>query len=126
MPCPFCDSNPARVVLSTAHAVALRDGFPVSEGHTLVVPRRHVGSLFDLTPDERAAVWNLVAEVRSVLQRDLSPDGFNVGLNDGKAAGQTVMHAHVHLIPRRLGDVPDPRGGIRWILPDHAAYWEDR
>ena len=126
MPCPFCEPNPARGVLRPDHAVALRDGLPVSEGHTIVVPRRHVASLFDLTPDERAAAWDLVTEVRSLLQRDLSPDGFNVGLNDGKAAGQTVMHAHVHVIPRRIGDVPDPRGGVRWILPDRAAYWEDR
>jgi diadenosine tetraphosphate (Ap4A) HIT family hydrolase len=126
MPCPFCNPDPERIITSTPHAIALRDGFPLAEGHTLVLPRRHVASLYDLTPEEQAAVWHLVAEIRSRLQRELTPDGFNIGLNDGEAAGQTVMHAHVHVIPRRHGDVPDPRGGVRWILPDRAAYWEKK
>jgi diadenosine tetraphosphate (Ap4A) HIT family hydrolase len=126
MPCPFCEPDHDRVVRSTEHAIALRDGFPISEGHTLVVPRRHRASLFDLTPGEREAVWELVAEVRDQIAQDLAPDGFNIGLNDGEAAGQTIMHAHVHVIPRRRGDTPDPRGGVRWVLPDRAAYWEDR
>lgn len=126
MDCPFCRPDPARVVASTDSALAIRDGFPLSEGHTLVVPRRHVASLFELNPDERAAVWELAAEVRADVDRKLAPDGFNVGLNDGEAAGQTVMHAHVHVIPRHRGDVDDPRGGVRWVLPRKAAYWQDR
>ena len=124
--CPFCDPEPDRVVASSDHAVALLDGYPVSEGHTLVVPTKHAASLFDLSPEEQAAVWTLVREVRDHLQSALSPDGFNIGLNDGEAAGQTVLHAHVHVIPRHRGDVPDPRGGVRWVIPDRAAYWTDR
>lgn len=122
--CPFCRPAAGRVRRETAHAQALLDGFPVTPGHTLVVPRRHVASLFELTETERAAVWALVAEVRAALVAEFQPDGFTVGLNDGPAAGQTVPHAHVHVIPRRTGDVPDPRGGVRRVRPERAAYWE--
>lgn len=111
------------MVREASLVLAVTDGFPVSEGHTLVVPRRHVASLFDLREDERAAIWAMVGEIRSELAVRLAPQGFNVGLNDGRAAGQTVMHAHVHVIPRFDGDVPDPRGGVRWVVPGKAAYW---
>jgi diadenosine tetraphosphate (Ap4A) HIT family hydrolase len=100
------------------------DAFPVTQGHTLIVPKRHVASLFDLPDEEQVALWKLVAQVRGKLASELQPDGFNVGVNDGPAAGQTVPHAHIHLIPRRMGDVADPRGGVRWIIPNKAAYWE--
>ena len=95
----------------------------MSVGHTLVLPVRHVPDFFALSAEEQADVWRLVAEVRLDLERRLSPDGFNVGLNAGRAAGQTVEHAHVHVIPRFVGDVPDPRGGVRWVLPESAVYW---
>lgn len=121
--CPFCRLEKNRIRLESEFAVAFLDGFPVTTGHTLVIPRRHVASLFELTEKEQAEVWKLVAEVRSMLVAEFHPDGFNIGLNDGTAAGQTVMHAHVHVIPRRHGDVADPRGGVRWIIPDKAAYW---
>jgi len=124
--CPFCDPEPDRFVASNDHAVAVRDGYPVSEGHTLVVPRKHAASLFELSHEEQSAVWVLAREIRNRLQAELSPDGFNIGLNDGETAGQTVPHAHVHVIPRYRGDVPDPRGGVRWIIPDRAVYWTDR
>src|SRR5262245_41834096 len=121
--CPFCDLERARVTLENGAASAFPDAFSVAEGHTLVVPRRHVASLFDLPEEEQAALWSLVALVRAKLMEELRPDGFNVGVNDGPAAGQTVMHAHVHVIPRRKGDVPDPRGGVRCVIPKRAAYW---
>lgn len=121
--CPFCHLERNRIHLENEFATAFFDVFPVTEGHTLVVPKRHVACLFDLSDEEHAAVWKLVMQVRAKLMADLKPDGFNVGLNDGTAAGQTVMHAHVHIIPRRKGDVADPRGGVRWIVPDKAAYW---
>jgi diadenosine tetraphosphate (Ap4A) HIT family hydrolase len=124
--CPFCRLEKGRLRLESEFAAALPDGFAVTEGHTLVLPKRHVASLFDLTEREQAAVWLLVAEVRATLMAEMRPDGFNVGLNDGSAAGQTVMHAHVHVIPRRDGDVADPRGGVRWVVPDKAAYWSGR
>jgi diadenosine tetraphosphate (Ap4A) HIT family hydrolase len=106
-------------------AAALADGFPVSTGHMLVVPTRHQPDFFALSAEEQADVWGLVAQVRRELERQLAPDGFTVGLNDGVAAGQTIDHAHVHVIPRSAGDVPDPRGGVRWVLPSKAAYWSD-
>jgi diadenosine tetraphosphate (Ap4A) HIT family hydrolase len=122
--CPFCHLSPGRLSRSSTHARALSDAYPVTPGHTLVVPIRHVASLFDLAADELADVWRLVGEVRAALAASHTPDAFTIGVNDGEAAGQTVGHAHVHVIPRRRGDVPDPRGGVRWVIPDRAPYWE--
>jgi diadenosine tetraphosphate (Ap4A) HIT family hydrolase len=121
--CPFCAPDPSRVVAAHEHAVALRDGYPVSPGHTLIVPRRHVASLVDLSAEEWAAIGTLLRVARAALDATLAPQGYNVGVNDGPAAGQTVMHLHVHLIPRYHGDVTDPRGGVRWVLPAKADYW---
>ncbi len=106
------------------HAVAIGDRYPVSRGHTLVIPKVHSETLFAQSAEIQADIWRLVARVRDELQSRFNPDGFNVGLNDGRAAGQTVEHAHMHVIPRFDGDVADPRGGIRWVLPEHAAYWD--
>lgn len=92
----------------------------------LVIPKRHVASLADVTTDEARALWALLAEVRARVDAKLRPDGYNVGVNDGRAAGQTVMHLHVHLIPRFDGDRPDPRGGVRWVIPEKADYWSER
>lgn len=122
-PCPFCTLPRERILVETDAAIAFFDGYPVTEGHTLIIPRRHVARLFDLAPAELQALWDLVARMRDSLQGRFRPDGFNLGLNEGEAAGQTIGHAHVHLIPRRRGDVPDPRGGVRWIIPDKARYW---
>ena len=122
--CPFCELPPEREWLETEAALAVPDLYPAADGHSLVFPRRHVASLFDLDPEEQQAVWELVAEVRGLLARQYHPDGFTVGINDGLAAGQTIEHAHVHVIPRHLGDVPDPTGGLRGILPHKARYWE--
>ena len=121
--CPFCHLEKSRIFLENELAVAFPDAFPIAEGHTLVIPKRHVASLFDLPDDEQIALWRLVALVRGKLMAELQPDGFNIGINDGTAAGQTVMHAHVHVIPRRKGDADDPRGGVRWVLPKKAQYW---
>jgi diadenosine tetraphosphate (Ap4A) HIT family hydrolase len=122
--CPFCDVDAARVWLTNDHAVALKDAFPVSQGHSLVVPKVHVRSLFELPEEVQESIWRMVALVRSHLAVELQPDGFNVGLNDGAAAGQTVPHAHVHVIPRFRDDCADPRGGVRWVIPSKAAYWK--
>jgi diadenosine tetraphosphate (Ap4A) HIT family hydrolase len=121
--CPFCEPDEDRVWLENSVGLVLWDAFPVTRGHTLVVPRRHVDSIYELTADEQSAMWGLVADARQRLTADLHPDGFNIGVNDGPEAGQTVTHAHVHVIPRYQGDVTDPRGGIRWVLPDKARYW---
>lgn len=123
MNCPFCTFDTSRIIASNNHAIAIRDGFPISEGHTLIIPKRHIASLFEATSEEQVALLDLLGLARQQLLDELKPDGFNIGLNDGTAAGQTVMHLHIHLIPRYLGDQPDPRGGVRWIFPDKAAYW---
>lgn len=125
-PCPFCHLPESRVWLTTPLCAALFDGYPVAEGHALVIPRRHVASLFDLPPEEFADAWTLVTRVRAELAERFHPDSFNVGVNDGPAAGQTVPHAHIHVIPRKNGDVVDPRGGIRWVIPGKANYWTKR
>ena len=121
--CPFCNLPQERVLLETGTTLAFFDAYPVTEGHALVVPKRHVASIFELPPEELAAVWTQVATVRNVIAKKYSPDAFNIGVNKGSAAGQTVPHAHIHVIPRRKGDAPDPRGGIRWIIPGKAKYW---
>jgi diadenosine tetraphosphate (Ap4A) HIT family hydrolase len=121
--CPFCSLDPEHKCMENEHSFAFPDAYPLADGHTLVVPRKHVSSIYELSADEQSAVWDLVAEVRQRLLTGLKPDGFNIGVNDGEAAGQTVEHAHVHVIPRRKGDVPDPRGGVRWIIDEKANYW---
>ena len=106
------------MLLSNALAFATQDQFPICDGHTLIVPRRHTSDLFDLTPEEAAACHSLAREVRDRLNAGpRPPDGYNFGVNVGVAGGQGVMHVHFHLLPRYVGDVPEPRGGVRNILP---------
>jgi diadenosine tetraphosphate (Ap4A) HIT family hydrolase len=95
----------------------------VTQGHTLIVPRRHVASFFELTMYERLAMLGLLDQAKATLDTKYSPGGFNIGVDDGAVAGQTVMHVHIHLIPRYKGDADDPRGGVRWIFPRKADYW---
>ena len=121
--CPFCALPAERILLLADEALVIRDAFPVSPGHTLVIPRRHIGSFFELTDAERACMVELLAKAKAELDLSFQPDGFNIGINDGAAAGQTVPHLHLHLIPRYRGDAPDPRGGVRWVLPAKAKYW---
>jgi diadenosine tetraphosphate (Ap4A) HIT family hydrolase len=107
--------------LQTVAAIA--DSFPVAEGHALVVPKRHVESFFELTTDEVGDAWNLLNLLRDrMMSEDPDIRGFNVGVNVGAAAGQTIPHAHIHLIPRRHGDASDPRGGVRGVIPHRKAY----
>ena len=121
--CIFCEVQADRTIASNTLAVAIRDNYPVTELHTLVVPRRHCRTFFDLFEPERRAINQLLDEVRTeILGRDSSVGGFNIGINNGEAAGQTIDHAHVHLIPRRPGDVQDPRGGVRSVIPGKAVY----
>jgi diadenosine tetraphosphate (Ap4A) HIT family hydrolase len=124
--CPFCTLPAARVMLRNEWAIVVRDAFPVSLGHTLVIPLRHVGSFFDTTATEREAMLTLLNEAKQQLDAEFSPAGYNIGINDGAAAGQTVGHLHMHLIPRYVGDQQDPRGGVRWVIPEKADYWSAR
>lgn len=124
-PCPFCTLAEDRILASNELAVATPDGFPVSPGHTLIIPKRHVASWFDTTPEEQLAVIALLGQMKLRLDAERSPAGYNIGINDGPAAGQTVRHLHLHLIPRYDGDTEDPRGGVRWVFPHRAAYWKE-
>ncbi len=122
-PCAFCNLAAGRVIDENTTAIAIRDGYPVSPGHTLLIPKRHTGSFFVLTEQERSDILALLDRAKLVLDKEFKPQGFNIGINDGAAAGQTVPHLHVHLIPRFDGDLPDPRGGVRWVIPEKAKYW---
>ncbi|WP_322068993.1 HIT family protein [Paraburkholderia bannensis] len=124
--CPFCAIPADRIVDQNDTGAVLRDGFPVSPGHTLIVSKRHVGSLFDLSLSEREQLFLLVDRAKLALDEQFRPDAYNIGINDGAAAGQTVPHLHIHLIPRYQGDIEDPRGGVRWIIPAKADYWSTR
>ena len=119
--CVFC--RPQREILArNASAIAVLDSYPVSPGHALVLPLRHVVTIWDLDAGEFDDCFRLVREVKPILEARFKPDGFNVGANCGEAAGQSVWHAHIHVIPRYKGDVPNPRGGVRNVIPHKAHY----
>ena len=120
--CPFCNPQKDEIVLANDLCYARYDRYPVSPGHLLLIPFRHVAGLFDATDDEQAALLALVREAKALLDERFRPDGYNVGVNVGKTAGQTVMHLHVHVIPRYAGDMADPRGGVRGVIPERRVY----
>lgn len=120
-PCLFC-TDPQGVSLNAALAYSARDTRAVSPGHTVVIPRRHVASFFDLTPDEVHACMELIAEERKLLDKEFKPDGYNIGVNVGPAAGQSIFHVHIHIIPRYQGDVENPQGGVRHVIPNKGHY----
>ena len=124
--CPFCSLPTTRIIGENEHAMWFRDGYPVSPGHSLIVPKRHTGSFFTLSEQERQALLVLLDQAKAAAEAELRPDGYNIGINDGPAAGQTVPHLHIHLIPRFEGDQADPRGGVRWVIPENADYWSNR
>lgn len=122
--CPFCQLTTDDVAVENAFHVVIRDRYPVSLGHSLIIPKRHVASLFELTSVEFNALHELLHITRERLDAQYQPEGYNIGVNVGSAAGQTVFHLHVHVIPRYTGDCIDPRGGVRWVLPEKAVYWK--
>jgi ATP adenylyltransferase len=120
--CPFCEIQ-FDIIAKNTLAIAFDDKYPIAKDHTLVVPLRHTPSFFDLDSHERNACLSLVDEMREIiLKKDKTVTGFNIGINDGIDAGQTVFHSHIHIIPRRKGDVLDPRGGIRNMIPNKSSY----
>ncbi len=121
--CSFCTLASGRIIDENSTAIAIRDGYPVSHGHTLLITKRHIGSFFDLTEAERSDILALLNRAKLAVDHEFQPQGYNIGINDGPCAGQTVPHLHVHLIPRYAGDLTDPRGGVRWVLPEKAKYW---
>lgn len=119
--CIFC--RPGRTILAeNASGIAVYDKHPVSPGHVLIIPRRHAITVWDLTDQEYADCFQLARDVQPLLQERFKPDGFNIGANCGEAAGQSVWHAHIHVIPRYKGDTPSPRGGVRNVIPLKANY----
>ncbi len=122
--CPFCRvvESEREIIASSALSLAFFDGFPVSPGHALIIPKRHVASFFDLTKEEQLDLLKLADEVKIIVEERYHPDGYNVGINVGEAAGQSVFHVHMHLIPRYHGDVSNPRGGVRGVIPSKQNY----
>lgn len=120
-PCLFC-TDPRGVSGQNELAYSARDSYPASPGHTLVIPRRHVASFFELTPEEVAACMDLIKFEKDHIDREFSPDGYNIGVNVGPAAGQSIFHVHLHIIPRYKGDVENPQGGVRHVIPKNAHY----
>ena len=121
--CVFCNNCAGRIIAENELCFAIRDGFPVTDLHTLIIPKRHVADYFDLHQPELNAIHDLLSRQRqSIMHEDKSVTGFNVGINAGKSAGQTVFHVHIHLIPRRNGDVEEPRGGVRGVIPRKQSY----
>ena len=124
MECVLCQRLVEGLVIARNElAAAFPDAFPVSPGHVLIVPRRHEGDFFALSEREQEAMLRLIPAAREWVEAERSPGGYNLGVNIGDVAGQTIAHAHLHVIPRYTGDVPDPRGGVRWVLPERARYW---
>ena len=116
--CPFCKPFADEIVVKNDLCYARWDRFPAGKGHLLIIPFRHTPYFFSMTKEERRAMMELLVICKTVIEENFVPDGYTIGINEGLAAGQTVMHCHCHMIPRYTGDVPDPAGGIRGILPD--------
>ena len=119
--CPFCDTT-REILLESEMCFAIYDKFPVNSGHVLVIPERHVGNYFDLNQNEMDGLCNMQNDIKSILEQKFNPDGFNVGFNVGESAGQTINHVHIHIIPRFAGDMEDPTGGVRHVIPGRGYY----
>ena len=118
--CPFCGEP--EIIIENELAFAHYDTYPVSEGHCLLIPRRHFAEYFDATAREKTAIWELLDEVKPIIDQRFRPDGYNVGVNIGRAAGQSIPHLHIHVIPRYAGDVENPQGGVRGVIPHRQKY----
>ena len=120
--CPFCNIEPTRIIEKRKLSLAFFDKFPVSVGHALIIPKRHEPNYLNLTSEEKLDIEKLTNSVINYLKMKYSPDGFNIGINIGKAAGQTISHCHIHIIPRYEGDMDDPTGGVRGVIPKKQKY----
>lgn len=121
--CPFCNIGSEReIIIESPMAYSIYDTFPISKGHSLIIPKRHCANYFELTSEEQSACWSMVNTVKQILMQKYNPDGFNVGINVNEEAGQTIPHVHIHLIPRYKGDVKDPEGGVRGVIPEKRIY----
>ncbi len=120
--CPFCLLPDKHILKRSACCVMFYDKYPVSPGHVLIVPTRHESDYFNLKKEEKIEIWDLVETAKEYIESRFHPEGYNVGINIGEPAGQSVFHVHVHIIPRYKGDVPSPKGGIRGVIPEKQKY----
>lgn len=121
-PCLFCNPKPDEIIAETELALLITDSYPVSPGHSLVIPKRHIKTYFECTAAENREFHELVLRGKQYAEENHSPDGYNIGCNNDLAAGQSVFHLHIHIIPRYLGDVENPKGGVRWVVPKKSQY----
>jgi diadenosine tetraphosphate (Ap4A) HIT family hydrolase len=126
--CVFCEAlkDRRRIIGENERAFSIYDRYPVQDGHALIMPKRHVTSFFELDQSEINDMFALAKEIKTIIDHDHHPDGYNLGINDGICSGQTVMHVHLHLIPRHQGDVPDPTGGVRGVIPAKKTYGDPK
>jgi len=120
--CLFCNYDKNQYILENDLAFALYDHFPVNEGHTLIIPKRHFSSFFDASEEEVLAIYDLIHKSKAIIDKKYSPTGYNIGVNIGEDAGQTIMHLHIHIIPRYKGDVENPKGGVRKLKKELVPY----
>ena len=121
--CPFCLNNlTSEIILENNFSYAIYDKFPVSKGHILIIPKQHNSNYFDLSLEEQKECLILLNNAKKIIDKEFKPDGYNIGINVNKDAGQTIWHAHIHLIPRYGGDVEEPRGGVRGVIPSKRNY----
>lgn len=120
--CIFCERKDKKIIFENEYIYVIYDGFPVNPGHTLIITKRHVSNYFDTTIDEKKSIDEALMLMKTKLDKEFHPDGYNIGINNGLAAGQTIMHLHVHLIPRYQGDIENPRGGVRGVIPQKQSY----
>lgn len=122
MVCTFCNLEETKILIENDGAQAIFDGYPVNEGHMLIIPKNHIETYFEASQSQKKLLWDLVEECKEYLDKRFAPDGYNIGINNGVAAGQTIMHLHIHLIPRYAGDIDNPRGGVRGVIPSKRIY----
>ena len=120
--CKFCNIPKGNVIIESELSLAFYDKYPVNKGHILVIPKNHISSYFNLSPNEKLDVWNMVDKIKALLENKYQPDAYNIGINIGEPAGQTIFHCHIHIIPRYNGDVDNPLGGVRGVIPSKQKY----
>lgn len=120
--CPFCEILDDEIYISNDYAIARFDKFPVNPGHLLIIPKIHISNYFDLEKTYKSACWDLIDLAKILLEKNFNPDGFNIGININEVSGQTIWHAHIHLIPRYKNDVDNPQGGVRGVIPSKKTY----
>jgi len=120
--CIFCNIERDRIITENETAYAIYDIFPVNKGHMLIIPKKHIKDYFETNEQDKDGLWKLVDECKKIVDKEFNPDGYNIGINCGEAAGQTVMHLHIHLIPRYIGDIDNPKGGVRGVIPEKRVY----